>query len=909
MTAGIFATFADRYWEKGVSVIPLFPNQKRPCINIWTEYAKRLPDEITQNQWKTAFAEGNIGLAAGKQSNLVFIDIDTDNSRVISIIESVLPSSPWKRIGAKGYVAAYRYHSGLESSFQIKDGSNKVLVEMLSTGRQVVLPPSIHPDTKKPYYANCNLLDVLDEVAILPQGVETLLREAFQSEGIELSHSGFSKVTEFVPAGARDSTMISLAGLCSMDITRGRMTLQESFDRMAAWYETLTQSVEGDAIDLSKGQQKIMEFLQRDVCGEKQKPLPLGWDRGLDEATKVQLASVFNEEHKEWKHDELKEYIRKGMEEHIDPRSPKRYEVIEYVLARISRSPSLNTLEKEMLLKYICDVSRIPGLTLPNLRKRIKEISSGSIAGTDHTEIAKATIDHISQYGELRYEASQFWQWRGANWEVLHEGEILKAIAEEFGEFAAARKHSDHKGILAIMETILPQGLATNKMVGINFANYFLTMDGKRMPHIPELGCTFTLPYRYVPEQSHRAPLFMKFLDDCWGEDYDYSDKVEALQEMMCVTLFGMGYVYQRASLLYGKANSGKSTLMLILKSLFPSNMVSVVPPDQWGDKFAPTEMYNKLLNVCGELPEKKLIDGKSFKEIVDGSEIIGQYKGRQLFKFQPKATHWFASNHLPKTLDTSEGFNRRLLILTFKKPVSAENKVLGLHDMIIEQEREAIVAWAIEAAPRLQANRDFTLPLSHVRCINEMASENNSVRFFLLECPKVVTSKKLQLMMLESNSMGMAARTNKTSKMVPQEIPTQGYTLGGTPIPLSSNSGSAALRDPEGLGANIALPQSVQDRMKLLERNGLSLTLEDPVYSEYTAFCLEVGGVRSVGLRAFRKRMTELEHEFGFKVHTEVNAMGAEVHGYEGLIIAPKSTGNPATSVMRTSQRSAIVQ
>lgn len=878
----IFQQTADSYWAEGLSVIPLAYNQKRPILDDWTFYCRHFPDPHTQSIWKSEYGMGNIGLATGPQSNIIFLDVDTENPKVLSIISTLLPSSPWKRIGQKGYAAAYRYSPKLDKSFQIKDEQKRVLVELIANKRQLVLPPSIHPDTQKPYVANCELTAVHRQLPSLPDNLESLLREAFAAEGIALSHSGSSRVTDFVAAGGRDNAMISLAGLCSMDITRGRMTLQESFDRMSTWYESLTEKVAGDALDIQKGHQKIIEFLERDVCGKKARPLPLGWDKHLDPTVKAQLAAIFKEEHEEWAPEKIKKYIHDMFMIHTNIMSKERYDVVEYALGRVSRSPSLSSLHIEMILKYIVDVCRIPGITLPNLRKRLKEMAQGDIDGTDHTEIARETLKHLEQFGDLRFQDNLIWQWKGSHWQPLEATEIHKHIAEEFGNLAAARKHSDHVGILKVMENLLPQGLANNKIFGVNFANYFLTIDGEELPHLADLGCTFTMTYRHTPEHTS-APMFMQLLQDCWGHDPDFEDKVKALQEMICATLFGMGYVFQRVCLLYGQANSGKSTVLNVIKALFPSQAVSVVPPDVWADKFAPTMMYDKVLNVCGELPEKREIDGKSFKEIVDGSEVIGQHKGKPLFKFCPKATHWFASNYLPKTRDTSEGFNRRILVLHFNKPITGKKKVLGLHNLIIENEREAIASWAILAAPRLMANKDFTLPSSHVKAINEMASENNSVRFFLLECPKVMLPLKMRSLMGRSG----------TDTQDTEQAPTQEPTLIGSSTPSQPVKLSTFLKQNAEPTAESSKPSSP----KLAVSNGLNLTSEERVYSEYIIFCSEAGGVRSVGLRQFRKRMQELEHEFGFKVHTKVE-QDCEVHSYEGVIIAQNVKGKRAISM-----------
>jgi len=267
---------------------------------------------------------------------------------------------------------------------------------------------------------------------------------------------------------------------------------------------------------------------------------------------------------------------------------------------------------------------------------------------------------------------------------------------------------------------------------GVNFANGFLTTELELLSHDPDFGMTYTLPFRYMPELAGKSPLFFQFLEDCWGEDDDFEEKTQALQEALCVTLFGLGPRYQRAILLHGVAKSGKSQMLKIAESLVPEDAKAFVPPNDWSDRFMPTSMQGKIINICGELSERKKIDGQRFKDIVDGSEMSGQFKGQDIFKFRPICTHWFASNHLPKTDDASEGFNRRWLVLQFNKPVPPEKRQVDLGDLIAIQEREAICAWAVQALPRLLERNEYTLPKSHQQLIMEMAQENNSVRFFM---------------------------------------------------------------------------------------------------------------------------------------------------------------------------------
>ncbi|TGP59079.1 hypothetical protein EN868_32600, partial [Mesorhizobium sp. M2D.F.Ca.ET.225.01.1.1] len=100
-------------------------------------------------------------------------------------------------------------------------------------------------------------------------------------------------------------------------------------------------------------------------------------------------------------------------------------------------------------------------------------------------------------------------------------------ISDEYSNLPACRRYSDISQIVKLMANRLAGELKSVALIGVNFANGFLTEDMVLKPHSPEYGCTYVLPYRY--QEDSRCPLFLQMLDDCWGEDPDYGDKVMAL--------------------------------------------------------------------------------------------------------------------------------------------------------------------------------------------------------------------------------------------------------------------------------------------------------------------------------------------------------------------------------------------
>jgi putative DNA primase/helicase len=162
MSSNIFLSTAPAYFAANIPVIPLFSQEKRPIPQGWNRFAEEMPGVEEQQAWLDQYPDGNIGLVLGKCSRVSVMDIDTDDQKLINMILKELPESPWVRVGKKGMVIAFRYNG--VKTFRIKTADGKSVCEYLSDRTQVVLPPSIHPDTKRPYTANCELLDVYEKL-------------------------------------------------------------------------------------------------------------------------------------------------------------------------------------------------------------------------------------------------------------------------------------------------------------------------------------------------------------------------------------------------------------------------------------------------------------------------------------------------------------------------------------------------------------------------------------------------------------------------------------------------------------------------------------------------------------------------------------------------------------------------
>jgi len=748
----IFRDFAPKYWAAKLPVVPLQPWDspskgagKAPIITEWSKYSSEMPSEAVQDHWVASYPDANIGLPLGSMSGLCVIDIDTTDEKLIEAIESCLPASPWVRIGQKGMALVYRWQG--QRNFKIKNDANESIVEFLGSGNQVVVPPSIHPKTQKPYAANCELFEVLGRIQPAPLDIEERLRLALGEVGVSLGVRGRTAPLDIVPMGERDNQMTRHAGYLARVVLgidkSAQFPLQEALDHMWTWVDEYVAKVPGDELDPRKGAAKLLEFLARDI--EKGRTLPEGWDDGIrDDWAKhptVEALRLKNARQR-WTVTRAREWLAGKVAE--DPADTDWIVArVQEIIALVAADEQFTELDARVLVASVLPTLGMPELKKSDLLQTFKQVLKAGLAGSaneweDQEMLARVVVEELEKAGEIRFNGGQFWQWTGARWAVV-ERDVVYRQATEIKGSVLMRRHGDYDAIVRICERLLARELVEAEEQGLNFANGFLGMDLVLQDHDPKFGATFTLPFNYIPyeECGGRAPRFHDFLRAAWGNCADFQQRVDMLQEVMAASMFGLMPQYQRAVLMHGRPSTGKTVLLDIMRALLPPDAVADLPPQNWADRFNMTVLLGKVVNMCKELPENGYIPGNIFKTVIEGGETQGEFKGRDLFFFKPRCAHWFASNWLPASRDSSEGFTRRWLCFGFDNVIREEDKILGLAQMIVVEEREEITSWAVEGLRRLQANGGFTLAPSHLEMQAQLRRVNNSVLAWLESNPK----------------------------------------------------------------------------------------------------------------------------------------------------------------------------
>lgn len=259
----------------------------------------------------------------------------------------------------------------------------------------------------------------------------------------------------------------------------------------------------------------------------------------------------------------------------------------------------------------------------------------------------------------------------------------------------------------------------------INFLNGILNLEmGAVVPHTPDVGFTWCLPYEYNPEAE--CPNWIKFVDDiCQG----HKESAQNIQEFLGFVVTGGEYKYHKALWLYGDGSNGKSTLIDTIKALIGASNYSVVSIKQIiSDRFASADLCGKIANFCEETSPEDLSDSGPFKNLTGNGEQHAQRKYGDSFTFRNRAKFIMTYNEIPKLKDLSHGMLRRPLVIPLNaKFVEGENMDTNLGKKLLS-ELPGIFNWAMEGWHRLEKQERFTKNEKSDEALNLLKYESDSV-------------------------------------------------------------------------------------------------------------------------------------------------------------------------------------
>lgn len=193
----------------------------------------------------------------------------------------------------------------------------------------------------------------------------------------------------------------------------------------------------------------------------------------------------------------------------------------------------------------------------------------------------------------------------------------------------------------------------------------------------------------------------------------DTEDGLKTLQEYLGYTLTWPSTKYEKALLILGNTDTGKSTLLELLEKFFErSETTNMSFPDIGMERsFHVGRLKDSVVNIDHDMDDKNIKSHSTLKKAISNNKMMADPKGSDGYQFRPRARFLIASNNSPDDSGSGQAFYNRFLTLQATKRVSEDEKDRELVDKLSSEENMSwLLNWAIEGLKRLQEQNRFTL-------------------------------------------------------------------------------------------------------------------------------------------------------------------------------------------------------
>ena len=384
-----------------------------------------------------------------------------------------------------------------------------------------------------------------------------------------------------------------------------------------------------------------------------------------------------------------------------------------------------------------------------------------------HTEIINAITpyDFQSRWGTQRFSDAQFGistvrqmlvEIRQRNWDMGYRNEVcyvyngaswkersvddvkktLASVAERMGVPEAkawnpdfAEKLMEHFKIEALMRD---DPYADPDKVQINLRNgtYEVNAGVRQLVDFKNTDNLFhQLHFDYDPKAV--APMFNTYLNQVLPDPQSQAVLAEY-----------MGYIFTRTStlklekalLLYGSGANGKSVFYDIMCGMLGWENFSSYTLNSLTNEngYYRAKIEKKLVNYCSEISNKQ--DVELFKMLASGEPIEARLPYKDPFIMMNYAKLVFNCNSLPKEVEATNAFFRRLIIIPFTQTIPEEQQDHYLAKKIICAELSGVLNWVLDGLDRLLQQQRFSECDATKNAIAKYKKDSDSVQVFLDE-------------------------------------------------------------------------------------------------------------------------------------------------------------------------------
>lgn len=219
---------------------------------------------------------------------------------------------------------------------------------------------------------------------------------------------------------------------------------------------------------------------------------------------------------------------------------------------------------------------------------------------------------------------------------------------------------------------------------------------------MPADNLTSKLNVRYDPD-NQGCP----FIDKVF-QDFVIPEDLTELYELVAYCMVPT-YANQEVFFLLGSGRNGKSIYTHILTRMIGQQNVSATSlHDFQSHRFSGAELHGKFANISSELRYGDLKNTDHIKKLSGGDVIQAERKYQSPFRFENFAKLIFVTNELPRTMDKTNAFYRRIRIIKFSNSFDGANEDKLLKNKITTDELEGLAFKCIQILHDM-IKRNFT--------------------------------------------------------------------------------------------------------------------------------------------------------------------------------------------------------
>ena len=685
--------YAKEYIANGWAVTPVLYKLKKAFVTGWTE--KEFPNEGNLNEWFGNGKKYNIGIRTGEIShNLIALDCDSEVAR--EELVKLLPQLEQTR-RSEGKKKGGHYWVYVDEPFdtiRIKDENDLTTLEVMANGTQVLVEPSIHPDSTSEneimyHWTNTNLPITIPTKILLStiqyiakkhnwktknkEPEERKIIEHYNSSEIKLRFSDFLNLSNFNQVG--DELVGSHPYHGSDSGQNFRINTNKGL-----WHCFRCDSG-GDALQLwaigegflsceDAGRGALKGDLFKKVIGKARERFGEGTIPMFRTKIKSNPDEVTNLE--DWT-----EIASKHIAEYLSLDKPATGKArMEVVNGLVNNYSFITFSDTEEVYYYNEDEGIYNRGGEPLIKAKIQNILNSS--GMEHmlnTNFVNEVIGSIKRKTYMKRE-----------------------------EFEAS------PSLICLANGVL------------NLDTYEFESHSSKFRFLTKLAA------EYRPECD--CPKFKKFLQEAVPEM-----SIPVIYELIGYCLYRDHFI-QKGFLMLGKGSNGKSTLIRAIEKLVGSeNCTNISLHDLEEKRFSIANLYGKQVNFYADLSSKELDSTAKFKMLTGGDSITAEFKGKNMFNFRNYAKMIFSCNTIPVSEDDTYAYFRRWTLIDFpnKFEGKSDNKNL-INEITTNEEISGILNEALKGLKRLIDNQCFSNELATEEVRERIIRASDSVAAFIMD-------------------------------------------------------------------------------------------------------------------------------------------------------------------------------